>query len=239
MCYDDYIGGIKNMSFQNNCKSDKIPGPIRGGNGLNGICERVCIQCDKVIDMCMRQETLTDVDVTLTNVTPSTGLVQPYTFVSATATSTQAAVSDLIVTPLKEDPCFSRVQCTITVPVQVNFTDANGAQGSGSGTVSVTRDVILHTSAPSVMPYSIVATVSLYSAKGTYEGDNTFELTACLTTILKVVMQVQLLVPSYGYCYIPPCQEYNEQVCEGIFDLPLYPQECGVEPRCKCNLNSN
>jgi len=226
------------MSFSNNCKSDKIPGPIRG-NGLSGICERACIQCDKVIDMCMRQETLTDLTVALTDVTPSTGLVQPYTFVSASATSTQATISDLIVTPLKDDPCFSRVQCTITVPIQVQFTDANGTRAFGSGTVSVSRDVVLHTSAPSVMPYSIVATASIYSVMGNYVSDNTFNITACLTTILKVIMQVHLLVPSYGYCYIPPCHEYNEQVCDGVFDFPLYPQECGVDPRCKCNLNCN
>ncbi|MDE7336936.1 MAG: hypothetical protein K2N32_02350 [Clostridia bacterium] len=226
------------MSFSNNCKSDKVPGPIRG-NGLNGICERACIQCDKVLDMCMRQETLTDLSVTMTDVVPATGLTAPYTFVSATSTSAQATISDLTVTPLGDDQCSSRVQCTITVPVQVNFVDAAGVRGSGSATVSVTRDVVLHTSAPSVMPYSIVASASLYSVRGTYASDNTFTLTACLTTILKVIMQVHLLVPSYGYCYIPPCQEYNEQVCDGVFDLPLYPQECGVEPRCRCNLNSN
>jgi len=212
------------MSFSNNCKSDKVPGPIRG-NGLNGICERACIQCDKVLDMCMRQETLTDLSVTMTDVVPATGLTPPYTFVSATSTSAQATISDLTVTPMGDDQCSSRVQCTV--------------RGSGSATVSVTRDVVLHTSAPSVMPYSIVASASLYSVRGTYVSDNTFTLTACLTTILKVIMQVHLLVPSYGYCYIPPCQEYNEQVCDGVFDLPLYPQECGVEPRCRCNLNSN
>ncbi len=226
------------MSFSNNCKSDKIPGPIRGNNGLGGICERACIQCDKVIDMCMRQETLTDLSVTLTDVTPE-GLVAPFTFLNATSTSAQATISDLIVTPLSDDPCSSRVQCTITLPIQVNFVDAAGVRGSGSATVSVTRDVVLHTSAPSVMPYSIVASASLYGARGTYASDNTFTLTACLTTILKVIVQVQLLVPSYGYCYIPPCQDFNEQVCDGVFDLPLYPQECGCEPRCKCNLNGN
>ncbi len=227
------------MSFSNNCKSDKIPGPIRGNGGLNGICERVCIQCDKVLDMCMRQETLTDLSVALTDVEPATGLVTPYTFISANATSSQAVISDLIVTPLKDDNCSSRVQCTISVPVQVNFVDANGTRGTGSATISVERDVVLHTSAPSVMPYSIVASASLYSARGTYVSGTEFTLTVCLTTILKVIMQVHLLVPSYGYCYIPPCQEFNEQVCDGFFDLPLYPQECGVDNRCKCNLNNN
>lgn len=227
------------MSFSNNCKSDKIPGPIRGNGALNGICERVCIQCDKVLDMCMRQETLTDISVTLTDIEPSTGLTAPYTFVSASAVSSQAAISDLVVTPIKDDNCASRVQCTITVPVQVNFVDANGTRAVGSTTISVTRDVVLHTSAPSVMPYSIVASASLYSAKGEFVSETSLTITACLTTILKVIIQVHLLVPSYGYCYIPPCQDFNEQVCDGFFDLPLYPQECGVDARCKCNLNNN
>ena len=223
------------MSFSNNCKSDKIPGPIRGNGGLNGICERVCIQCDKVLDMCMRQETLTDLSVTLTDIEPATGLVAPYTFISANALSSQANLSDIIVTPLKDDNCSSRVQCTISVPMQVHFVDANGTRGVGNATLSVSRDVVLHTSAPSVMPYSIVASASLYSARGAYVSDSEFTLTVCLTTILKVIMQV----PSYGYCYIPPCQDFNEQVCDGFFDLPLYPQECGIENRCKCNLNNN
>ncbi len=227
------------MSFSNNCKSDKIPGPIKCNGGLNGICERACIQCDKVLDMSMRQETLTDLSVTLTDVVPTSGLVAPFTFVSANATSSQAVISDLIVTPIQDDNCSSRVQCTISIPIQVNFVDANGTRGTGSGTISVEKDVVLHTSAPSVMPYTIVASASVYSARGTFASETEFSLTVCVATILKVIVQVQLLVPSYGYCYIPPDQDFNEQVCDGFFDLPLYPQECGVDNRCKCNLNHN
>lgn len=42
--------------------------------------------------------------------------------------------------------------------------------------------------------------------------------------ILKIVMEVELLVPSYGYCAIPPCQNYSQEVCAGFFELPIYPQ---------------
>ena len=149
------------MSFSNNCKSDKIPGPIKCNGGLNGICERACIQCDKVLDMSMRQETLTDLSVTLTDVVPTSGLVAPFTFVSANATSSQAVISDLIVTPIQDDNCSSRVQCTISIPIQVNFVDANGTRGTGSGTFSVEIDVVLHPSAASVMAYTIVASASV------------------------------------------------------------------------------
>ncbi|MBO5782633.1 MAG: hypothetical protein J6R24_00655, partial [Clostridia bacterium] len=60
--------------------------------------------------------------------------------------------------------------------------------------------------------------------EGTGGADGTFTVNACITVILKVSMPVELLVPSYGYCAIPPAQEYSQEVCAGFFELPLYPQ---------------
>ena len=42
--------------------------------------------------------------------------------------------------------------------------------------------------------------------------------------IEKIVMEVELLIPSYGYASIPPCQEYTQEVCAGFFELPMYPE---------------
>ena len=39
----------------------------------------------------------------------------------------------------------------------------------------------------------------------------------------KIVMTVELLVPSYGYAQMPSCQEYTQEVCSGFFELPLFP----------------
>ena len=222
------------MSFSNNCKSDKIPGPVRG-NALSGICEKTCIQVEKVFDACMSQTTMTDLQLTVSDITP-TDLTAPYKFVSAKSTSTTAQISNLTVTEIPEDSCYARVSCNVQIPVVVTFTDANGKTGTGTATVTVPKDVILHVSAPSVIPYSIQATVGFAAAQGVYNGNDQFTVTGCVTVILKVTMPVDLLVPSYGYCYIPPCREYTAQSCEGIFDLPLYPQECGEECRCNSHL---
>ena len=78
--------------------------------------------------------------------------------------------------------------------------------------------------APSVMPYEVEAVVSMVSAEGTYTGAGQFTINGCSTVILKIVMEVELLVPSYGYCAIPPCQNYSQEVCAGFFELPIYPQ---------------
>ena len=85
---------------------------------------------------------------------------------------------------------------------------------------------MLRVPAPSLIPYSVQATASVVSNIGTYNSENnTFTVVACVTVILKIVMPVHLLVPTYGYCYIPPCQEFNQQECAGVFDLTLYPQD--------------
>lgn len=211
------------MSFCNNCKSDKIPGVIRG-NGMSGLCEKACIQVDKVFDACMSRQQTDNVELALTGITPS-GLSEPYTFVSARSQAAEASVTDLVITDLPDLPGRSRVQCNIVIPVQVTFTDAAGRQGSALSSVVVTKDVVLRTPQPSLIPYTVQAVGNVVSTVGTYDDVNdTFTVTACITVILKVIMPVQLLVPSYGYCYIPPCQEYNTQECAGVFELPLYPQ---------------
>ena len=211
------------MSFCNNCKSDKIPGVIRG-NGISGLCEKTCIQADKIFDACMSRQQTESVELTPENITPS-GLSEPYTFISARSQGAGASVTDLTITDIPDLPGRSRVQCNIVIPVQVTFTDSAGKQGTATANVVVQKDVVLRTPQPSLIPYTVEAVGNVVSTVGTYdEGNDVFTVTACVTVILKVVMPVQLLVPSYGYCYIPPCQEYNTQECEGVFELPLYPQ---------------
>ena len=210
------------MSFSNNVRPDRMPGPIVG-NAANGLCEKVCIEVKKVFDACIKQETLADQSLTLESTTPA-DVAEPFTFVGARSVSSVGTISDLSVTPTTDTPGCSRVQCNVAIPMQVNFVDANAVQAVGTGTLTLSRDVILRVPEPSVIPYEIVAVVNAVSAEGSYAGDGTFTITLCVTVILKVVMDVELLVPSYGYCYIPPCQEYQEEICEGFFDLPLFPR---------------
>ena len=39
-----------------------------------------------------------------------------------------------------------------------------------------------------------------------------FDVDVCVTIILKIVAKVELLVPSFGFCQIPPCEEFAENV---------------------------
>ena len=210
------------MSFFSNFQSDKCPGQI-SGNPMNGLCEKTCIQVKKVFDACMQQSQLNGIVLDVTNITPST-LTYPLTFISAKSTTSSGVISNLLIDPLPERPHCARVKADVTIPVSVAFTDANGVEGVGTATVTVTKDVILNIPSASIMPYNVEAVVSLVSTQGTTTGGTQFTIDACVSIILKIVMEVELLVPSYGYAAIPPCQEYTQEVCAGFFELPMFPE---------------
>ncbi len=210
------------MSFFCNFQSDSCPGQI-SGNPLNGLCEKVCVQVKKVFDACMQQTQLTGVVLDITNLTPDNP-TYPLTFISAKSLTSQGVISNLTIEPLPERQGQARVRADVTIPVSVAYTDANGVEGAATASVTVTKDVILSVPSASIMPYSVEAVVSLVSTQGTYTGDNQFTIDACVSIILKIVMDVELLIPSYGYAAIPPCQEYTQEVCAGFFELPMFPQ---------------
>jgi len=210
------------MSFFSNYQSDKCPGTI-SGNPLNGLNEKICIQVKRVFDACIRQERQDDVGITLYDFFPANP-TYPLTFTSARSTTTSGIISNLGVDRLADRQNCARVQATVTIPIEVLYTDANGVEGIAKSQITVNEDVILFVPQPSIMPYAVEAVVSFVAPEGTYVNETTMNVSGCLTVILKVVMEVELLVPSYGYCAIPPCQEYTHEVCTGFFELPLYPQ---------------
>ncbi len=210
------------MSFFSNFSSDRCPGSI-SGNPLNGLCEKVCIQAEKIFDAGILQTRLENYSVAIENPTPANP-TYPLTFISARSLSSEGTVSNLSVDRQAEGQC-ARVQATVTIPLEIVYVDAAGVEGKATGNVVLSEDVLMYVPSASVIPFTVTAIASAVSPEGTWnEATSSFVLSACVTVILKVAMQVELLVPSYGYCAIPPAQEYSQEVCSGFFELPLYPQ---------------
>lgn len=210
------------MSFFSNFSSDHCPGTI-SGNPLNGLCEKVCIQAEKIFDAGIIQTRLENYSVALENPTPANP-TYPLTFISARSLSSEGVVSNLSIERQASDQC-ARVQATVTVPIEIVYLDAAGVEGKATGSVVLNEDVLMYVPPASVMPFTVTAIASCVSPEGSWNAQTgAFVISACLTVILKVAMQVELLVPSYGYCAIPPAQEYSQEVCSGFFELPLYPQ---------------
>ncbi|MBC8530841.1 hypothetical protein [Gehongia tenuis] len=215
------------MSFYSykNVDADVCPGRIQG-ESLRGLCERVCVQVKKVYDSCMQQEQLDNVTIQLGDVMPGgCEFVRPLTFVSCRSTTTHGNIRDLTIERLCERPNFARVRANVDIPIDVVFCDAAGHQGTGRAILTVRKDVILYVPDESIIPFSVESIVGAICVSGEYCGDLRFNVTICVTVILKIVAEVELLIPSYGFCQIPPCEEFAENVCDEFFGLPIFPPQ--------------
>lgn len=210
------------MSFYTDARPGIFPGQTN--NVMNGLCERICIQATKVFDACMNQSQIDNYSLTLTNFNPANPAT-PLTFVSGNSLGSTATVSGLTITRFDDRPNFARVQANINIPVTVTYTDANNIPGTATGVITLNQDVVLYVPQPSLTPINVIAFGTAVIPTATYNAETGgFNISACVTTILKVVATVDVLVPSYGYCPIPPCTPFTgDDVCPGVFDLPLYP----------------
>jgi len=239
-------GGVP-MSFYSykNANPCSSPGVI-AGSATDGLQEKVCIQVKRVYDSCLQQEQLHDMEVTITSyamvtntcacgqetVPPTSAPVPPICFESCRSTSTDGIISNLTVERLCDRPCFARVRCRIEVPIDILFVDCRCVEYIGKGVITVDKDVLLSIPDESIVPYCLESMVSAICVAGTYLGNNKFKLTVCVTVVLKVLAQVEIMVPCYGFCPIPPCEEFAENVCDEFFSLPLFPPAslCNPDP---------
>lgn len=210
------------MSFYtNNRTSNCCPGPMNS-NPLNGLCEKVCILTTKVFDACIKQLSIpnSEHEVTFSGGEPDL----PITYIGAQNDASQpSTITDLVVDRLVDRPNYARISGNVNIPIVINYTDGNNNEGSVDSTTIVPFDVVLFVPQPSIIPYTIEATASLASNIGSYAGNNVFIIDECITIIIRVVVEAELCVPSYGYCQIPPAIEFSQDQCAGVFELPLFP----------------
>lgn len=211
------------MSFYINNTNPNRPGPICG-NPLNGICEKVLIETTKVFDACVSQTTETGVILPVTGFNPASPAL-PLTYISATnQIGSDITVSDIVIDRLDTTSNYANVSMNITIPLTVTYRDANGVVGTGTSSITISKSAVLFVPQPSFTPVDIKVNAVFNSTIGSYTSENTFTVTGCLQIIVKVVAVVDLLVPSYGYPVIPPCQACPTcNACPGLSDLPLYP----------------
>lgn len=193
--------------------------------------QKICIQAKKVFDACLKQTTDIDATITLTDVTPPNP-VTPLHFVSGRSNTINGTIDSLSVVRIPGRPNYGRVSGNVVIPIEVKYTDNNGVAGSGVGTLSQPFDVILSLPEPSIIPYQIEASISAVCPRGSFDGTSlqaeqteyVFLVDVCISVIIKVIIQVDILIDTYGYAVIPPCTEYSADACSGFFDLPLFPR---------------
>ena len=201
---DNAVVTITSFAQVNNCGC--------GGNA--------CGQCQSCNGGC---HTCGGCDACADTIAPASPPAPPITFESCRSSTTQAGIRNLSIERLCDRPCFARVRCTVDVPIDILFTDSRCIEYIGKGVVSVDRDVLLSIPDESIVPYTLEAMASAICVSGCFVGNNQFKMTVCVTVVLKVLADVEILVPTYGYCAIPPAEEFASSVCEEFFSLPLFP----------------
>ncbi len=147
-----------------------------------------------------------------------------WTFESCRSSTTCGAISNLSIDRLCDRPQFARVRGQVNIPIDVLFLDQNCQEWMGRASITVDKDVLLAIPDESIVPFTLESMVSAICVSGKYLGNCQFQITICVTVVLKILAEVELMVPSYGFCSIPPCEEFAENVCDEFFSLPLFPQ---------------
>ena len=210
------------MSFFSGIRTEQMPGPINS-NPLRGLCEKVCLQVKKVFDACLKQQHLSNFSIPLSNFTPANP-VYPLTFVSGKSSmSEKPYITNLDVTRFEDRPNFAHISLDANVPVEIVYIDANGTQGVASGVITLPQDVVLFVPQASIIPFEVELVASAVIAQASINSDGVATVECCVMLIIKVVAETEMLMPSYGYCQIPQCQEYSTDVCQGFFEMPLFP----------------
>ncbi len=212
------------MSFYSMASKDfkNCPGLIGSMDGFF-VREKVCVQVKKVYDACLQQDLLEDLIVKV--VPDDCSFAKPLRFIGCRNVESKGIIKDLMVDRLEDRPNFARVRAKVGIKLQVEFVDADGVRGTGTTVVFVPKDVILFVPDESIIPFEIEATVGATCADGEFIDDFRFEIDLCFTIILKVIAVVELLIPAFGFCDIPPCEEFAENICSEFFGLPLFPPQ--------------
>lgn len=188
------------------------------GSPLCGLCERICIRVKQITDGCisrLRNHTEEDVSLTLTG---AVAPVAPFVFVSA-ENFTEPVLQNLVVTVIEGNRI--RVSYDAEFTMTVAFTDSFNRTFYALGTVTIPRDVILRAPADG-RNYSVEITGKFLSRIGTVSDGLVATFTGCVAIITVIVVNADVIVPSYGECVYPDCNDFNDRTCEAIFRTPPF-----------------
>ncbi len=181
-------------------------------------CEKVCVEVRRIFDACIQQKSVENARLI---VSFPCGKGATGEEVESITNNGPCVVSNLTITPLPDSVC-SRVRYTLTIPIAV-VKEECGHVVTGTTSFTLQQDLLLKIPASSVLvPVEIQAVCNVTGLNGVL-SDSVLTTTLCISIITKVYADVIISIPTYGYPCIPPCQEFEEDICEGVFNRPIFP----------------
>jgi len=196
-----------------------VPGPVQPGQ-LPEPTEIACIEVTKIYDACSQRLCLDN--------------IPPITFVPTTClTPTFGEITNIkislveppgfVITPIAERPGFARVEATfqVTFDVVINYPDGTTQTLPGNIT-TFSKDIVLYVPDPNVAIMKYEAMGEGLYGKVNVGVTTTVEVIIGVWIIIKSAVDVQLLVPSYGFCPTPAaCEEFATDVCDIFYKKPF------------------
>ncbi|WML35828.1 YncE family protein [Clostridium sp. OS1-26] len=192
---------------------------------LDDISESVCIITNKVFAHCQQRVCFPNVTVDSFPATGGPFVIEKISFGNGfIVPGTEVRV------PIPERPNFSRVQFVLRVPYTIEYRNAAGVTGEITGFLpDIDKDVILFIpEARDEFSFDIVVETRSEILNNPSFINGVLNFAVGVFIVYKVVGEVQLLIPAFGYCPAPPeCEEWIEppgdDVCERFIDFTLTP----------------
>lgn len=222
-----FVGGPIGIvgTFEGSLISPGDPIDLTDSYQLDDISESVCIITRKVFAHCQQRVCFPNISVedfpctggpvVIERISFDNGFIVPGTEVR---------------TPIPERPNFSRVQFVLRVPYTVIYRNAAGVTGEISGFLpDVDKDIVLFIpEARDEFSFDIVVETRSEILNNPNFINGVLFFAVGIFIVIKVVGEVQLLIPAFGYCPPPPeCEEFEippeENVCERFIDFTQTP----------------
>lgn len=187
------------------------------GNPLNGLCERMCINVDCVIDACRSRRANQTASVALTDM--SVGMASPFEFIDAHGTGDSEFIVENVT---QTNGTCRQVSGTLRVSLIVHFRDANGVCGCARATLQLPRQIMLRVPQDDTADYRFTGEGVVVCTSGAFLSDSVVALTFCIAETYRTLVNADVLVPTYGFAVYPECRECNG--CDRLLNSAIFPE---------------
>lgn len=166
------------------------------GGSFDGICCRMVIETKRVFDGCAFADENITLNLTTTDAIP----------VGAQFESARVTGSEFVGYTVERGEGGCSHICGEIVTVFAVTYSYGGALTTVRAVYRETKSVLLRLPpSASLIPYDIEVRAHFTLGSGAIIGGNAVSVTGCFLQVIKVTADVDILIPTYGYCKYPPC----------------------------------
>jgi hypothetical protein len=167
-------------------------------NGLQDLNEAVCIITTKVFSSCKEKDCLVDV--------PTSTLLGTAPYVLNKISFGKGEIANKSITFINDGNNLSRVEFDVSAPYIINYT-ANGMPQTLTGILFLGhKDILMYipqTANMNAEDYKLIVETYTNILDGPKVVNNTFVFTVGVYEVFKIIEDVQLFIPAFGYCPVP------------------------------------